>query len=328
MAKNPRPDEENNNGVQQDDAPDLVLNNDGNYELAGNGTNDDNGATVADEDGSSRWDDVLNNNENDDVEVQRYDQLIAALPQTESLEEKEARAKREKRDRLFSAIGDGVSALSNLYFTTKGAPSQGEGVKSMSDATGEYYDRQNRNAEKRDNAILNKRLNYEKARAERIRVLTDQKMKVERLQNEVEKLRQQAYLAEKKGDVYEAQRLRLEADTRYKDLQSEGQRLKNLWYPSIQQSGIRQKDQGNRYNKPRATPIPRDDGQGGRPQQTPTQPAQPRTTPQQQVPQQAPQQAPAQPQSSPAQPQSQPQTTPQQTPQQQSNAVNYLNSIL
>lgn len=156
----------------------------------------------------------------------------------------------------------------------------------MSDAAAEHYDRQNRNAEKRDNAILNKRLNYEKARAERIRVLTDQKMKVERLQNEVEKLRQQAYLAEKKGDVYEAQRLRLEADTRYKDLQSEGQRLKNLWYPSIQQSGIRQKDQGNRYNKSRATPIPRDDGQGGRPQQTPTQPAQPRTTPQQQVPQQ------------------------------------------
>lgn len=279
MAKNPRPDEENNNGVQQDAAPDLVLNNDGNYELAGNGTNNDNGSTQTDEDGSSRWDDVLNNNENDDVEVQRYDQLIAALPQMESDEEKENRAKREKRDRLFSAIGDGVSALSNLFFTTKGAPSQGEGVKSMSDAAAEHYDRQNRNAEKRDNAILNKRLNYEKARADRIRVLTDQKMKVERLQNEVEKLRQQAYLAEKKGDVYEAQRLRLEADTRYKDLQSEGQRLKNLWYPSIQQGQLHKDYMGNRYNSRGNYSVPGDNGNGGMPSQAVETPRQQPQTP-------------------------------------------------
>lgn len=40
-----------------------------------------------------------------------------------SEEELARQRKRQKRAALFAAIGDGVSALSNLYFTTKGAPS-------------------------------------------------------------------------------------------------------------------------------------------------------------------------------------------------------------
>lgn len=40
-----------------------------------------------------------------------------------SAEEVEKEHKRQKRRALFAAIGDGVSALSNLYFTTRGAPS-------------------------------------------------------------------------------------------------------------------------------------------------------------------------------------------------------------
>ena len=41
-------------------------------------------------------------------------------PETE--EQKAKREKRERREKLFAAIGDGLSALSNVYFTTKGAP--------------------------------------------------------------------------------------------------------------------------------------------------------------------------------------------------------------
>ena len=37
-------------------------------------------------------------------------------------EELEAERKRERRKAIFNAIGDGVSSLANLYFTTKGAP--------------------------------------------------------------------------------------------------------------------------------------------------------------------------------------------------------------
>ncbi len=42
-------------------------------------------------------------------------------PETEA--EREAREKKEKRQKVWAAVGDGLAALSNLYFTTKGAPS-------------------------------------------------------------------------------------------------------------------------------------------------------------------------------------------------------------
>lgn len=48
--------------------------------------------------------------------------------------------KRRKRNSLFSAIGDGVSALANLYFTTKGSPSADQS-KTMSKAQQDAYDK-------------------------------------------------------------------------------------------------------------------------------------------------------------------------------------------
>lgn len=57
-----------------------------------------------------------------------YDQQIAALqeaanrvkPETE--EERKKRERREKSAKIFSAVSDGLQALSNLFFTTRGAP--------------------------------------------------------------------------------------------------------------------------------------------------------------------------------------------------------------
>lgn len=49
-----------------------------------------------------------------------YKRLNPYKPPTE--EEAESFRKKEKREKLFSSISDGISALSNLYFTTKGAP--------------------------------------------------------------------------------------------------------------------------------------------------------------------------------------------------------------
>ena len=58
-------------------------------------------------------------------------------PQT--AEEKEAERKRNRRNAVFAAIGDGISALSNLYFTTKGAPNAYTGGSTL---TGKMYERQ------------------------------------------------------------------------------------------------------------------------------------------------------------------------------------------
>lgn len=47
----------------------------------------------------------------------------SAAGQAQQAAKAEAEEKRRRRSALFNAIGDGVAALSNLYFTTKGAPS-------------------------------------------------------------------------------------------------------------------------------------------------------------------------------------------------------------
>lgn len=58
-------------------------------------------------------------------------------------EEKAAEAKRERRAKIFSAIGDGISALANLYFTSKGAPDMYNPSTSMSAKTKAYWDKLN-----------------------------------------------------------------------------------------------------------------------------------------------------------------------------------------
>lgn len=53
--------------------------------------------------------------------AQMYEQLHPY--QEPTAEDLEKERKRVRRNKMFAAIGDGISALSNLYFTTKGSPS-------------------------------------------------------------------------------------------------------------------------------------------------------------------------------------------------------------
>lgn len=58
-------------------------------------------------------------------EYHTYRDILAKLAPQTSDEEKRKQMRRERRKAIVSALGDGLSALSNLYFTTKGAPDQG-----------------------------------------------------------------------------------------------------------------------------------------------------------------------------------------------------------
>lgn len=58
-------------------------------------------------------------------EYHTYRDIIAKLAPQTSDEDKKKQMRRERRKAIVSALGDGLSALSNLYFTTKGAPDQG-----------------------------------------------------------------------------------------------------------------------------------------------------------------------------------------------------------
>lgn len=61
----------------------------------------------------------------DGEEYHTYRDIFAKLAPQTSDEDKKKQMRRERRKAIVSALGDGLSALSNLYFTTKGAPDQG-----------------------------------------------------------------------------------------------------------------------------------------------------------------------------------------------------------
>lgn len=59
---------------------------------------------------------------------------------TPTPEEVEKEKKRDRSRRIIAAVGDGISALSNLYFTTKGAPNMYNSHNSLSAAYKKRYD--------------------------------------------------------------------------------------------------------------------------------------------------------------------------------------------
>lgn len=69
-------------------------------------------------------------------------------PETD--EERAAREKKEKRQQIWSAVGDGLMALSNLYFTTKGAPNMYNKANSQQDALQKRMDKEKAEREARE----------------------------------------------------------------------------------------------------------------------------------------------------------------------------------
>lgn len=84
-----------------------------------------------------------------------YDLIERLYPQT-SEEEKKRIEKANKRNQIFAALGNGLSALSNLYFTTKGAPNQQltDGVKPLSDEMENMRKKWQDEADKHRDAVL------------------------------------------------------------------------------------------------------------------------------------------------------------------------------
>lgn len=77
--------------------------------------------------------------------VEMFRQMSPYKPPT--AEELEKERKKEKRDKVFAAIGDGIAALSNLYFTTKGAPNAFDPRNSLSAKARERWEKLNKERE-------------------------------------------------------------------------------------------------------------------------------------------------------------------------------------
>ena len=133
-------------------------------------------------------------------------QLYELLNQRQELTPEEK--KKEKRRKIFAAIGDGISALSNLYFTTKGAPSMYSGKQTLSQKETDYWDklRQDRKNERRRYVD-----GYLKAlQADSLAAIRKQNADTQQAAKEAEAKRKEAEakrkddLAEAQGEVYRA----------------------------------------------------------------------------------------------------------------------------
>ncbi len=81
--------------------------------------------------------------------VELYEALNPDKPET--AEEKAKREKREKSEAILSSVGDGISALANLFYTMRGAPSSYDASNGMSARARQRWDRlrQEREANRR-----------------------------------------------------------------------------------------------------------------------------------------------------------------------------------
>lgn len=121
-----------------------------------------------------------------------------------SEEDLEKERKKEKRQKLFSAIGDGISALSNLYFTTQYAPSTYSPDTNMTKQAEDRWDK------------------IKKERDEKLKSYMDGLMKAQAYDDKADALQQEAARKaekdkaekERKEAIIEAQRGKYEAAAR------------------------------------------------------------------------------------------------------------------
>lgn len=71
--------------------------------------------------------------------TQLFEQMSPYKPPTD--EELEKERKRQKREAIFAAIGEGISAMSNLYFTTQYAPNAFDPTSGMAATTKARFDK-------------------------------------------------------------------------------------------------------------------------------------------------------------------------------------------
>lgn len=92
----------------------------------------------------SRKDEILNGggvSGEGNVKPGKYEAMYRALNQEPSDEDYKRAERRGRREKLFASISDGISALSNLFFTSRYAPNIYNGENSLSGKARARYDR-------------------------------------------------------------------------------------------------------------------------------------------------------------------------------------------
>lgn len=152
--------------------------------------------------------------------AKNYDEIIAVIGEELAGEKKkfspeeiEKQRKRQRANAIISALGDGISAFANLYYTTKGAPNQKQSTPNLSDRVAARAEQIKAEQKEARNNYLNLLLKQYGIMKEG----DEYKLKIEREERTREK---EAADKERKDKIAEAQRGRYEALSRKDEAQA------------------------------------------------------------------------------------------------------------
>lgn len=150
-----------------------------------------------------------------------YDQQIKILQdaargkEPETDEERKKRERKERSKRIIASVGDGISALSNLFFTSRGAPDMyRHGSRGQLGVLNDKLEKQRAEREKNHEAYINYSMNIGKLQAERDNVLRglEAQHEARKLAREEAKRKQEAHEFEQSLNPFKTQKAQGEAD--------------------------------------------------------------------------------------------------------------------
>lgn len=191
-----------------------------------------------------------------EMQQKANEDLLAALEEysegsKQTLEDLEKQKKKEKRDKIFAAISDGISSIGNLVATTKGGLDVFDPKKSMSEGAKKRYD----DIDDKIDANRKRLLELAKMRygtiTDNIKSYREYKKFQAQMQAQSEKAANEAKIAEARakvyenqGNYYEAQAARQEAMKKAEEAKAAEAQAKAEWAPKVQQS-IVDKNEGS-----------------------------------------------------------------------------------
>lgn len=180
--------------------------------------------------------------------TQMFQQMSPYTPPTK--EELEKERKRQKREAIFAAIGEGISAMSNLYFTTQYAPNAYDPTQGMAATTKARFDklkkeREDNQREYMDGYLRAMKMDADDAKAERSWTHTLEREKVADHYKEAADARAQAK-ADRDAAMAELRMKLMEGRVTQQEAAAEAKKIEADYAEAYWQSRINK----NNYRRP------------------------------------------------------------------------------
>lgn len=183
-----------------------------------------------------------------DANIRAYRDWLATHP-LESEEDRKKRERKEKARKLISAVGDGISAMSNIYFTSQYAPDMYTGRKSMADAAAAQIDKARAEREKNADQYMRFSLGLGKELGDRDKTLRELEAEMERRRIAAEeaarKRKEHEWLADMQDDKRREQKGKAdkaENEAEKVGYDAETSRVKSVYAPKLQEAELTVKE--------------------------------------------------------------------------------------